>query len=165
MELFFPSVIVLLLAAAVVFFVFPRFGPATLAIISAVLLAFGLYQHYTTFGTEYRFSTWQLVSFAPYLMVGGLLLVIAIFLLYTLPVGTANTAPTVNVPTVEDMPPANTSTNMLTSGINKTLNTAAGMFNAGNKRNNNSIFNNLGDYMPNFGNNRNKGLNFPFSQV
>lgn len=169
MELFFPSVIVLLLAAAVVFFVFPRFGPATLAIISAVLLAFGLYQHYTTFGTEYRFSTWQMVSFAPYLMVGGLLIVIAIFLLYTLPVGgaAANGAPAVNVPTVEDMPPANTSTNILTGGINKALNTAANLFNNGSKRNNaNNIFNNLGDYMPNFGGtNRNKGLNFPFSQV
>lgn len=169
MELFFPSVIVLLLAAAVVFFVFPRFGPATLAIISAVLLAFGLYQHYNTFGTEYRFSTWQLVSFAPYLLVGGLLVVIAIFLLYTLPVSAAaaaNAGPTINLPSVDEMPPANTSTNMLTSGINKTLNTAANMFNMGNKKNNN-ILNNLGNYMPGFSNNngRNKGLNFPFSQV
>lgn len=168
MELFFPSVIVLLLAAAVVFFVFPRFGPATLAIISAVLLAFGLYQHYNTFGTEYRFSTWQLVSFAPYLMVAGLLVVIAIFLLYTLPVGGgANAAPTVNIPTVAEMPPANTSTNIITGGINNALNTAANVFGNTNKRNNNnSIINNLGNYMPNFGNSsRNKGLNFPFSQV
>ncbi len=170
MELFFPSVIVLLLAAAVVFFVFPRFGPATLAIISAVLLAFGLYQHYNTFGTEYRFSTWQLVSFAPYLLVGGLLIVIAIFLLYTLPVASAaaNEGPIINLPSVEDMPPANTSTNMLTNGINKTLNTAANLFNMGNKKNNNnnSILNNLGNYIPGFNNNgRNKGLNFPFSQV
>jgi hypothetical protein len=172
MELFFPSVIVLLLAAAVVFFVFPRFGPATLAIISAVLLAFGLYQHYTTFGTEYRFSTWQLVSFAPYLLVGGLLVVIAIFLLYTLPVASAvtNAGPLVNLPSVDEMPPANTSTNMLTSGINKTLNTAANLFNAGtNKNNNNSIINNIGNYIPGFNNKdkagRNKGLNFPFSQV
>ena len=92
---------------------------------------------------------------------------IAIFLLYTLPVSSgANAAPTVNVPTVGDMPPANTSTNMLTSGINKALNTAANAFDTTTKRNN-TILNNIGNYMPNFGGNTNrtKGLNFPFSQV
>lgn len=164
MELFFPSVIVLLLAAAVVFFVFPRFGPVTLAFVSAVLLAFGLYQHYMTFGSEYRFSTWQLVSFSPYFLVGGLLVVIAIFLLYTLPVpsAAANTGPLISLPTVNAMPPANTSTNMITGMINNSLNTAASLFN----RNNNSVLNNLGNYIPGFGNGgRNRGLNFPFSQV
>lgn len=170
MELFLPSVIVLLLAAAVVFFVFPRFGPATLAIISAILLAFGLYQHYTTFGTEYRFSTWQMVSFAPYLLVGGLLVVIAAFLLYTLPVGAAaaNTVPNVPLPTVEDMPPANTSTNMLTQAINKTLNTANNLFNNANKGNNN-ILKTLGSYIPgtngNSNSNYNRNRGFPFSQI
>lgn len=155
MELFFPSVIVLLLAAAAVFFVLPQFGPATLAIVSAALLALGLYQHYTTFSTEYRFSTWHLVAFSPYLLVGGLLVVIAVFLLYTLPVsGPANILP--NIPTVANMPPANTSTNVVTSAINNSLNTAAGLVNNGGK---NNILGNI------FNGNKNKGLNFPFSQV
>lgn len=173
MELFFPSVIVLLLAAAVVFFAVPRFGPATLAIISAVLLAFGLYHHYNTFGTEYRFTTWHL-AIAPYLLVGGLLVVIAIFLLYTLPVtsGVTNTGPLIDLPSVEQMPPANTSTNLITSGINKTLNTvnktlntAANLLSVGEKKNN-SILNNISNYIPGLNAGRNKrGLNFPFSQV
>lgn len=157
MEFFLPSVIILLLAAAVVFFLIPQFGPATLAIISAVLLALGLYQHYTTFGTEYRFSTWQMVSFSPYIMVGGLLVVIAIFLLYTLPTGSmANATPSLALPTVGNMPPANTSTNLLTNVINNSLNTAANLVNGNNKKNN--LFSGL------LNNNKNK-LNFPFSQV
>jgi hypothetical protein len=166
MELFLPSVIVLLLAAAVVFFVIPKFGPATLAIISAVLLAFGLYQHYRTFGSEYRFSTWQLVSFSPYLLIGGLLVVIAIFLLYTLPVSSAaaNTGPIINLPTIDAMPPANTSTNVVTNMINNTLNTAANVFSM-NKKNNNSILNSIDNFVPGLNGSKKKGLNFPFSQV
>lgn len=94
---------------------------------------------------------------------------IAAFLLYTLPVGTAaaNAGPNVPLPTVQDMPPANTSTNVLTQAINKTLNTAANAVNNMNKGNNN-IFKTMGNYIPG-GNggpnasNRNRG--FPFSQV
>ncbi len=168
MELFLPSVIVLLLAAAVVFFLLPKFGPATLAIVSAVLLGLGLYQHYKSFGTEYRFSTWQYASFSPYFLIGGLFVVIAVFLLYTIPVGGAASAvPNVEIPTVANMPPANTSTNVVTGAINTGLNKAANLFNSGNG--NNGRYNN-NSYFPNFtGNtaNRNKGrgLNFPFSQI
>lgn len=166
MELFLPSVIVLLLAAAVVFFLLPRFGPATLAIVSAGLLALGLYQHYTTFGTEYRFSTWQVASFAPYFLIAGLLIVIAIFLLYTMPVAGAAAAAVVDIPGITNMPPANTSTNVVTSTINNSLNTAANLLGV-NKKNNNNFLNTLANnVLPNFNRNRNnKGLNFPFSQV
>lgn len=176
MELFLPSVIVLLLAAAVVFFLLPKFGPATLAIVSAILLAFGLYQHYKTFATEYRFSTWQLTTFSPYFLVGGLLIVIAIFFLYTIPVagGPAEAAPpNIEIPTVAGMPPANTSTNPVTGAINRSLNTAANLFN-GKSNGNNGKSNNGGllsgvanSVLPNFSNRTKggRGLTFPFSQV
>lgn len=169
MELFLPSVLVLLVAAAVVFFVLPQFGPATLAVVSAVLLALGLYQHYTTFGPEYRFSTWQLVSFAPYLLIGGLLVVIAIFLLYTIPVSGA-VLPNVELPTIANMPSANTSTNGVTEFINNSLNTAANVLNTNTTSSNNGILNTIANTFNRnvFGktNNRgNKGLNFPYSQV
>lgn len=167
MELFLPSVIVLLLAAAVVFFMLPRFGPATLAIVSAALLGLGIYQHYTTFGTEYRFSTWQVASFAPYFLITGLLIVIAIFLLYTIPVAGAAAAAVVDIPGITNMPPANTSTNVVTSAINNSLNTAANLLGVNKKNNNNNILNTIANnYLPNFNKNRNnKGINFPFSQV
>lgn len=170
MELFLPSVIVLLLAAAVVFFLLPQFGPATLAVVSAVLLSLGLYQHYTTFGTEYRFSTWQLVSFSPYLLIGGLLIVIAIFLLYTIPVS-GPAVPNVELPTIANMPSANTSTNGVTEFINNSLNTAANLFNGNsNSSSGNGIFTNIANTFNRnvFGKNNSrgyKGFNFPFSQV
>lgn len=176
MELFFPSVIVLLLAAAVVFFLLPKFGPATLAIVSVILLAIGLYQHYKTFGTEYRFSTWQLVSFSPYFLVGGLLIVLAIFFLYTIPVGgNAAAEPAVELPTIANLPSPNTSTNGVTEAINRSLTGAANLFNTNAKLNGNNankglfanVTNFANNYLPGFNNKngRNRGLNFPFSQV
>ncbi len=146
MELFIPSVLILLLAAAVVFFVLPRFGAATLAIISVALLVYGIYQHMNAFGTEYRLSTWQLsfTNYAPYVMVGGLLVVIAFYLLSISPLGAASTAPNMpEMPTVNEMPSSESATNMLTAGVNNALkgvaNTAAviGLGNAANKAANN----------------------------
>lgn len=151
MEFFLPSVLILLLAAAIVFFVFPSLGPLTLAVVSMVLLTLGVYQHWTQFGVEYRLSTWQLgsLAYAPYLMVGGLLVAITIYLLYLLP-GSSNsssnsTASMVPIPTIANMPSANTSTNPVTAGINRALNTVTNLV----KKNNNN----------------NRTLGFPPSQV
>lgn len=142
MELFIPSVLVLLLAAAVVFFILPRFGAPVLAIISVALLVYGIYNHMNAFGNEYRFSTWQLglVNYAPYLMIGGLLLVIAFYLLSISPLGKPEgaTAPTMpEVPSVSEMPPANTATNVVTEGVNNALKGLTNMVNManGNKKN------------------------------
>lgn len=147
MEFFLPSVLLLLIAAAVVFFVLPRFGPATLAIVSAVLLAFGIYKHYTTFAPEYRLSTWQsgLLAYAPYVMVTGLLVVIAVYLLYLLPASNASNAaasPLASIPAVSsltNMPSATSATNSLTAGINKAINTAASTVTGRNNTSGNSL--------------------------
>ena len=125
MELFIPSVLVLLLAAAVVFFVLPRFGAPVLAVVSLALLVYGIYQHMSAFGNEYRFSTWQLglVSYAPYVMIGGLLFVIAFYLLTISPLGAFKaTAPNMpEMPSISEMPSANTATNVVTEGVNNAL--------------------------------------------
>lgn len=142
MELFIPSVLVLLLAAAIVFFVLPRFGAPVLAIVSVILLVYGIYTHMNAFGNEYRFSTWQLglMSYAPYIMIGGLLVVIAFYLISISPLGKPNgaTAPEMpEVPTVASMPPSNTATNVVTEGVNnalKGLTNIVGMANT-NKKN------------------------------
>lgn len=127
MELFIPSVLILLLAAAIVFFVLPRFGPTVLAIVAFALLVFGIYQHRSLFGNEYRLSTWQydIMVYAPYIMVGAVLAVIIVYLLSLTPFGgNGTTAPTMpEVPTVADMPPANTATNAVTAGVNNALKT------------------------------------------
>lgn len=127
MELFIPSVLILLLAAAVVFFVLPRFGAPVLAIISVALLAFGIYQHVNAFGSEYKLASLQfgLMNYAPYIMVGGLLLVIAFYLVSISPFGRPNagtTAPSMpEMPSIAEMPPANTATNTVTAGVNNAL--------------------------------------------
>ena len=150
MEFFLPSVLVLLLAAAVVFFIFPSFGPLTLAIVSMILLVLGVYQHWAQFGVEYRLSTWQLgsLAYAPYLMVGGLLVAIIIYLGYLVPPGSSSSNSTASIlpmPTIANMPSANTSTNPVTAGINRALNTVTSLV----KKNNNN----------------NRTLGFPPSQV
>ncbi len=134
MELFLPSLLVLLIAAGVVFVALPRFGPATLAVLSLALLVFGVYQHMNTFGTEYRLSTWQLMfsSFTPFLMLGAVLAVIAIYFLFLSPFGAAKTNNTaIEIP---NLPEPETATNAITETINKGLQ-GLGL---GNKGNNNS---------------------------
>jgi hypothetical protein len=95
--------------------------------ISVILLGLGIYQHMNAFGTEYRLSTWQynFISYAPFIMVGGLLLVIGFYLLSLLPFGKTNagtTAPILpEMPTIAEMPNASTATNTVTAGVNNAL--------------------------------------------
>jgi hypothetical protein len=82
MELYFPSLIVLILAAIVVFFIFPRFAPIVLAIIAFIALILGVKQNLQMFAPDYRQMTWQegVSSFAPYILVGFSILYILGFL-------------------------------------------------------------------------------------
>lgn len=151
MELFIPSVLLLLLAAAIIFFVLPRFGAATLALISIVLLGFGIYQHMNSFGAEYRAAggaPLNLMGYAPYIMVGGVLVVIALYLINLSPLGKSNTtAPSLpEIPTVAEMPSANTATNAVTAGVNNALKgitnaaAAVGVANAAKNNANKGLF-------------------------
>ncbi len=72
MEIFLPSLLIILLAAVVTFVILPRFSPYVLTILSIVLLVFGVYHHYGLFKDEYRLATWyQNTSFlAPALVLG-----------------------------------------------------------------------------------------------
>jgi len=152
MELFIPSVLLVLLAAAVVFFILPRLGPTVLAVVAMGLLAFGVYNHMKAFGNEYRLSTWQIdyMAYAPYLLVG---LVLFIITFYLLSMGGAPTAaPVLEVPTVAEMPPANTATNAVTAGVNNALkgltNATAGVAAAVGVGNANKPANNKGVLAP-----------------
>lgn len=162
MEFFLPSVLILLLAAATVFFVLPRFGPFVLTIVSIVLLVLGVYQHIGTFGSDYRLSTWwvSLLAYAPYVLVGALLFFIAVYLLYLLPAKNTTAAAPVALPTINMMPSANTSTNPVTAAINKALNSAANIVKTNNS--NKGIINTITNTIT--GKNNNKGL-LSFSQV
>ena len=81
MELFIPSILALVIAAAIVMFVLPRLSSVVLGSLALVFVIIAAYQHYNFFYTEYRQSTWQmpLVEYAPYLLLGGLVLFLIFF--------------------------------------------------------------------------------------
>ena len=137
MEFFLPSILVLLVAAAIVFFVIPRFGPLVLAVVSLVLLGIGIYNHYSMFQNEYRLSTWQLgaVAYAPYILIGAVILMIILYLTYLLPSGSSAAGPNnasgnanVKANTI-NLPPPETATNVITEGANNAIRAAAKMAN------------------------------------
>jgi len=81
MELFIPSILALVIAAVIVMFVLPRLSSVVLGSLALVFVIIAAYQHYNFFYTEYRQSTWQmpLVEYAPYLLLGGLVLFLIFF--------------------------------------------------------------------------------------
>jgi predicted membrane protein len=137
MEFFLPSILFLLVACGIVFFVIPRFGPLVLAGISLILLILGIYNHYSLFQTEYRMSTWQsgMIGYAPFIMIGALVLAIVLYLLYLVPIGgmmNGNTGARVSTPNASPLdantlrlPPPGTATNGLTEGIGNIMRKAA----------------------------------------
>jgi hypothetical protein len=92
MELFIPSILALIIAAAIVMFVLPRLSSVILGSLALVFVIIAAYQHYNFFYTEYRQSTWQLplVEYAPYLLLGGLVLFLIFFSINF--IGTSTTA-------------------------------------------------------------------------
>jgi len=58
MELFIPSLVVLLLSGLVCFFILPRMSPYILGVMAIVMFGFGVWQHYSTFPYEYRISAY-----------------------------------------------------------------------------------------------------------
>jgi hypothetical protein len=92
MELFIPSILALIIAAAIVMFVLPRLSSVILGSLALVFVILAAYQHYNFFYTEYRQSTWQLplVEYAPYLLLGGLVLFLIFFSINF--IGTSTTA-------------------------------------------------------------------------
>lgn len=140
MEFFLPGLFVLLIGVIIAFFVIPRFSPVILAIISIVLLIAALYDHFRIFSYEYAYSTWQeqLKGYAPYVMVGALLITIIFYFMYIFGGGRPKANNSISE-AIENMPNANTATNPLTEAINNTLKAVNNVVNgngAANKKNN-----------------------------
>lgn len=73
-----PSLIALLLAVAVAYFVIPQLAPNVLIIVSAVILAWAIYSHATRFAvTEYERATWtyKLKDYTGLFVFGAILLI------------------------------------------------------------------------------------------
>ena len=176
MELFLPSLFVLLIAGIFAFLVIPRIGPAILASISLVaLIAVGIH-HYNLFYSEYALSTWQngLRAYAPFVILGfGILFIIAaIFYMFS---GGETKAVVENILTTpmeaiqnaveasaNAMPSANTATNPITAAINSSIkaitNIPATITGNSTKTNNSGVkVNNTSPTIP--------GLGFKASQI
>jgi len=126
MELFFPSILIFLLALIVVMILIPQFSPIIIVTCAITLLVAGMYNHFSMFWNEYAQSTWQtsLKTFAP----GIIIIAIFIYLLFA--IGAFFTGGKVPVPTLPEMslPSAESATNAITSSINDTMNATKGLF-------------------------------------
>jgi len=120
MQLFFPSVLLVLIAFLIIFLIMPRFSPLVIVSISAVLLVAGTYNHFTTFWNEYQQSTWQnnLKLFAPGIFIA--LLLVYVFLAIS-SFFTGGSVPVPTLPAIE-LPSAESATNPVTAAINSTMN-------------------------------------------
>lgn len=130
MEFFLPGLAIILIGALIAFAVIPRFSPVILALISIALLVAALYDHFRIFSYEYAYSTWQeqLKSYAPYVMIGALLVSIIFYFMYIFGGGRPKDNNSISQ-VIENMPNANTATNPLTEAINNTLKTVNNMVN------------------------------------
>ena len=80
MELFFPSLVVIILGGLVVFFLLPKASPYTLGVMAILLFVLGVYQHYQTFPYEYSTGNFRdmLRDYSPFLMLLATILALVI---------------------------------------------------------------------------------------
>jgi len=142
MEFFLPGIAALLIAALLVFLVLPRLGAPVLAILSIVLLIYGVSSHISLFYSEYKNSTWQdrLKSYAPFVMIGALIFMILMYIGYLFGTRGPSALPATNLPT------GNSAVVGVVNTVNNTINNIANAVGLGSKKNtkNNSIISNLG---------------------
>jgi hypothetical protein len=118
MEFFLPGLAALLLAALIVFLVLPRLGAPVLAVLSIVLLVYGVWSHMSLFSSEYRYSTWQeqLKFYAPFVMIGGLILAVLFYMGFLFGTEGPSALPASNLPT------NNATVNAVVNNVNKAVN-------------------------------------------
>jgi len=115
MELFIPSLFVLLIAGLFSFLIIPRLSVPVVLFLSMAILVYVLSKHYSLFYNEYRYSTWQysLKQYAPYVLM--LVLFIMIFTSSSFATFDGISQPPTSFP---PLPPASTATNPITSALN-----------------------------------------------
>lgn len=146
MEFFLPSLIIVIISALIAFTVLPRFSPLILAVISIVLLVFGIYHHMKIFGYEYTYSTWQdmVKPYAPAAMIILLMIVIIFYFMY---IFGKSGAPKMN--NIGELPSAESATNFVTEVINNTIRNVNNIVNIGNKKINNGLINTVNNTIVN----------------
>ena len=77
MEIFIPSLALLLFAVAIAYFILPKFAPQILLSSSAFVLAAAIFMHWKQFGvSEYERATWiyKIKDYSAYILIGIVIL-------------------------------------------------------------------------------------------
>ena len=84
MELFIPSLLILVLAAGIVFAIMPKLSPYVLGIVALILLVVGVYQHYTMFPYEYQTSmvSAMLQQYSGFILIGAMIFGLLVLMLW-----------------------------------------------------------------------------------
>ena len=132
MELFIPSLVVLVFAAVIVFLLLPNLSPYILGILAISFLVAGVYQHYSMFPYEYRTSmiSEALKQYSGFIMIGAMIFGLLVVLLWSFglaPPAIANVIPA--MPTLPAMPamPTIPGINAPLNGSNRPANNKGGL--------------------------------------
>jgi len=110
MELFFPSILILVLAAGIVFVIMPKLSPYVLGVVALILLVVGVYQHYTMFPYEYQTSmiSGMLQQYSGLILIGAMIFGLLTLMMWTFglsPPSVANVLPAMpEMPAMPAMP-------------------------------------------------------------
>jgi len=137
MEIFLPSLLVILLAYLVSTILIPKLSPIILMVSMVILIVFSLYNHYTMFSNEYSVMTWldMAKSFAPSFIIVLVIILMIGYLIYLFTTGSLGSLPTPST----NIPPPDTATNSVTEAIGNSLVNMG----AANVRNTNAPRNNI----------------------
>jgi hypothetical protein len=139
MELFLPSLIILVLLGFFIFLILPRTGSMVLSVICLIALIAAGFHHFNMFYSEYTLSTWQysLAAYAPWVVLGvSFVFIISAIMYMFADSDTKAMVPDVVKAPIEQiqgavenaaaiMPSAASATNAVTGYINRALNTNA----------------------------------------
>jgi hypothetical protein len=162
MEFFLPGLAALLIAGLIVFLVLPRLGAPILAVLSIVLLVYGVYNHYSLFSSEWRYSTWQerLKEYAPFLIVGALVLAVLGYMGFLFGTRGANALPATNAPAA-DAQVVEAVNNAGNTALNAAVNVTntLGLTNNAKVNTNKGVMENLGNILATPGTANNRSAN------
>jgi len=130
MELFIPSIAVLIFGALICFFILPKMSPYILGLLCLAMFSLGVWQHYSMFPYEYRASmvTNMLNQYSGFIMLLGIIFVgIFAILLFRGSNGT-------NAPTSNSIIPEIKMPNIFSNNSSK--NNSKGIFNLGGNSSN-----------------------------
>ena len=119
MQLYIPTIFVVLLAMVVIIGVIPRMSPIIIVSFSIIALVYTAHNHYKMFKGEYANISIgnALTALAPFLIVGAILFFILGYLLYLI-----NRNKTPSLPVSEPAPSSQSATNPLTYAVSNVLN-------------------------------------------